>query len=504
MAGGFMLIALGGGLPALAQTSGGLRGAMDDGPMARVGRTAGDATPAGAIQRGDTLAAGRPRSGPPRAVRTATGRTRNLPRRPAQQDFRSLEKPLNTAVPAPAGRDLTYQGLPPVIEGRRRRAIDANPYDPVGLRPGGFIVFPTLDLGIGYDDNALRRTAPARKQGSMFYSANAGLRAQSDWSRHELTADLRGGYTWFAGVDNADRPTGQGRIGLRLDATRDTAVNMELRGSIDTESPGSPNLSDRVVNRPVTYQTGASLGVTQRWNRFLVSGTVLVDRADYADGKLSNGSSFSQQDRNYTQYAARGRMAYEVTPGLVPFAEVQVDTRRYDQNLNSGFRRSSDGVSGRAGTSFEITRTLVGEISAGYGIRRFDDPRLTELRGPIVDGALTWIVSPLTTLRLRGVTQFEETTIADAAGGLTRRISAELTHAFLRNLVFNAQASFSVTDFQGISRKDDTFRAGMGLDYSLTRNLVARASVTHERTTSNAPGNNLSANVFLFGLRLQY
>jgi hypothetical protein len=391
-----------------------------------------------------------------------------------------------------------------VLEPRRARKVETNPYDPLGLRVGGFTVFPSIEGGIGHDDNALRRTSPARRKGSLFYQANAGLRAQSDWNRHELTVDLRGGYTWFGGVSNADRPTATGRVALRLDATRDTAFDFELRGNIDTESPGSPNLNASVTNRPITYQTGASAGVTQRYNRLLVSARALVDRADYEDGKLSTGASFSQKDRNYTQYALRGRIGYEITPGLIPFAEAQVDTRDYDERLNSGFRRSSDGYSARAGTSFEITRTLIGEISGGYGIRRFDDPRLTDLRGPIIDGALTWLVSPLTTLKLRGTTQFEETTIANSAGGLTRRISAELSHQLLRNLVVNVTGSYSVTDFQGIARKDDTLRGGLGLDYSLTRNLVARVSATHERTHSNVPGNNLSANVFLFSLRLQH
>jgi hypothetical protein len=496
-----------------AQNAAALRGAIDGGPLARVGRTAGDTLPE-VQRRGDPDAlpatprsprrvVGRRDAGPAGTTTTATGRTRRLAARPAQQDFRSLERPPNTAVPAPVADQVTGQGLPPGVVPRRRRAIEPNPYDPLGLRLGSLVAFPSIEAGIGYDDNALRATGTARKRGSIFARTDAGLRLQSDWSRHDFSVDLRGSYAWFRDVKDADRPTGQGRVAVRLDASRDTAFDVELKGAIDSESPGSPNLSAAVSGRPLTYQTGASLGVTQRFNRLLLSGRALLDRADYEDGRLSNGQSFSQKDRAYTQYGLRGRMGYEVSPGLIPFAEAQVDTRQYDERLNSSFERSSDGFSGRAGVAFEITRSLVGEVSAGYGIRRFDDPRLQDLRGPLIDGALAWSISPLTTLRLRGTTQFEETTLANSAGGLTRRVSTELSHAFLRNLVFTATASYSETDFKGISRKDDTLRAGLGFDYGLTRNLVLRANYAHERTKSNVPGNNLSSNVFLFSLRLQ-
>jgi hypothetical protein len=107
-------------------------------------------------------------------------------------------------------------------------------------------------------------------------------------------------------------------------------------------------------------------------------------------------------------------------------------------------------------------------------------------------------------VRLRGTTEFEETTQTGSSGSVTRRLSAELSHAFLRNLVFNATTSYGRADFNGITRKDDTLRASLGVDYSLTRNIVLRGSFTHERTTSTAPGNNISSNVWLFGTRLQF
>ncbi len=501
----------------------------DDDPFARVGVTAGEAG-----RRGPPVRARRPEVAAPAPLRARTpkraplrgvgastdplfadpqavdgqaadGRPVEPPRppRPKLQNFRSLERPPNSAALEPAPGGLVAQGLPPPPAPRRAPPSVVDPYAPLGLRLGTLQVFPSIETSIGYDTNPERRAGA--KKGSAFARGEAGLSLRSDWAVHELSADIRGGYNRYFSLPNADRPDGSGRVGLRLDAAKDTAFDVELRGRVDSQTPGSANLTGQAQGRPLITQYGGSAGVTQRFNRLALSARGSVDRTDYADAKLGGGQVLSQKDRNLTQYGLRLRAGYEVSPGFMPFAEVLLDTRKYDLKADStGFRRDSDGAQVRAGTSIELTRTLTGEVSAGYGLRRYEDQRLGDLRSPVVEAVLNWAMSPLTTLKLRGATEFEETTIAGSPGAITRRLSAELSHAFLRNLTATATASYGRSDFQRVTRQDDTLRAGFGLDYALTRNLVVRGSFSHERTTSNVPGNNISANVWLFGVRGQF
>jgi len=504
------------GDPAFAQ---GLR--PDEDPFQRVGRTAGESgrNPAPTARRQPEAApvparrrtparpvvAGEPRADDPQAVAAPAPGSAAPPRapRPRQQNFRSLERPRNTAVPNPPPDAIVHQGLPPPPAPRRGQSSVTDPYAPLGLRAGTLLVFPTADAAVGYDSNPERRSGATK--GSGFARGEAGLTLRSDWAAHELTADVKGGYNRYFRTPEADRPDGQGRIALRLDATRDTAFDFELRGRVDSDRPGSANLTSQAEGRPLIYQYGGSAGVTQRFNRLALSVRGSVDRSDYADAALSGGQILSQSDRNLTQYGVRARAAYELTPGLVPFADVLVDTRKYDDLVDSaGYRRDSDGLQLRAGSSFEITRTLTGEVAAGYGLRRYEDQRLRDLKGPVVEATLAWAISPLTTARLRGATEFEETTLVGSSGSITRRLSAELSHALLRNLLITAGASYGRADFQGVRRQDDTLRLALGADYALTRNLVLRASYAHEATKSDAPGNNLSANVWLFGVRTQF
>jgi hypothetical protein len=511
-----------------------LRGAVDDDPIQRVGRTASEANrnvvrptapriDAAAAQRQAARRRARTRTpagttDQPSAAQSAAG-LQSIgiqpvitpepaavpPPRPRLQNFRSLERPANTAVPLPAGDQAVNQGLATPVPPPRRAISQANPYDPIGLRLGSGLVFPTIDAAIGYDSNPESRNSGQRKKGAVFARTEASLIGRSDLPTNEVTVDLRGGYSKFFGVDGVDRPDAQGRIGLRLDYTRDTAFDFELRGRIDTETPGTVNLVGGTQERPLTFQSGATAGVTQRFNRLAVSARATIDRSNFSDTTLAGGVTLSQQDRNFTQYGLRLRTAYEVTPGFVPFTEVLVDTRKRDQAVdNAGFRRDSDGLQVRVGTSFEITRTLTGEVLAGYGLRRSEDPRLRELRGPVAEGTLAWSVTPLTTVRLRGATEFEETTQAGSTGAITRRITAEVSHALLRNLNLTAAANFARADFNGINRQEDTTRASLGFDYSLTPNVVFRGSYINARTISSQPGNSISSNIFLFGARLQF
>ncbi len=499
----------------------------DDDPFARVGATAGEAG-----RRGPPVRARRPEVAAPAPLRARTPKRAPLRGtgaasdplfadaqpiegppveqarpRPRLQNFRSLERPPNLAAVEPTPGGLVGQGLPPPPPPRRAPPSVVDPYAPLGLRLGTIQVLPSIETSIGYDSNPERRAGGngSAKKGSAFARAEAALALRSDWAVHELIADIRGGYNRYFSLPGANRPDGSGRVGLRLDAAKDTAFDFELRGRVDSQTPGSANLTGQAQGRPLITQYGGSAGVTQRFNRLALSARASVDRTDYADAKLADGQPLSQKDRNLTQYGLRLRAGYEVSPGLVPFAEVLLDTRKYDQKADStGFRRDSDGVQLRAGTSIELTRTLSGEIAAGYGLRRYEDQRLGDLRAPVVEAVLTWAMSPLTTLKLRGATEFEETTIAGSSGAVTRRLSAELSHAFLRNLTATATASYGRSDFQGVTRQDDTIRAGLGLEYAVTRNLVLRGSFSHERTTSNVAGNNIGGNIWLLGVRGQF
>ncbi|AMJ61750.1 outer membrane beta-barrel protein [Bosea sp. PAMC 26642] len=398
-------------------------------------------------------------------------------------------------------------GLPPVPEPlpqRKRSPVADDPYAPLGLRLGNVILRPAITNSTGYDSNPQRLSGPAAK-GSAFGRYEGELDVQSDWNVHELKGKLRGGYSDYFRDRDASRPDAEGGLDLRLDASRDTRILLESRVKLDTQRPGSPDLTASVTGRPLIYQYGASAGVTHDINRLQLTLRGSVDRSDYEDAQLTSGAILSQRDRNQTQYGLRLRAGYEVTPGFKPFVQGEIDTREFDETFDSnGFQRSSQGYGARVGSTFEISRMLTGEVSIGYQDRAYDDARLKNLRGLIGDAAVLWTPTPLTTVTLRGSAELGDTTIPGSSGTTARRVSLEVAHALRRNLTVTGFTTFGRTEYDGQGLREDFSTVGARLEYKLTRTVAVRASFTHERLNSTAQGSDYTANVSMVGLKLQF
>jgi hypothetical protein len=446
-----------------------------------------------------------------RATRPVQGRVRGAAARPVRPLPRAVVGLPTTAVEPPVrlrGVSASTRIVTPAPDGlgaapaRRVTRPEDDPYAPLGLRLGGLTVTPSLTQSLGYDSNPNR--SPRAARGSVVSRTEGEIGVRSDWSIHSFTANLRAGYSAFPDQRDANRPDALGTANLRLNVTRDTDIDIDGRLAIDTQRPGSPNLGAVTRDRPLTYAYGASLGVTQRYNRLALNLRGSVDRSTFDNARDSLGATIVQSDRDQVQLGVRARASYELAPGVQPFVEFLADRRSFDQTVdNAGFRRASTGLGGRVGSSFELSRLLTGEIAVGYQQRDFADARLRDLRGLIGEASLIWTPTPLTTVRLRGATDLADTTIANVSGSVNRRGSLEIEHALRRNWTLTAFANLSRNSFDGIALTEDTAQLGLRTEYKLTRSLAVRASFTHERLTSTTPGSDYTANIFLAGLRFQ-
>jgi len=422
----------------------------------------------------------------------------------ARQAARLPRPGINAALPLPPPPTVAAT---PIIRPKPRPRLEARPYDPVGIGLGSLRLLPTLEAAYGYDDNPNRRIAAAAT-GSRLVRGEAGLDVRSDWARHDFQGQMRFGYSEYFDVPNASRPDGAGTFLARYDVTRDTALNVGGRFNLDTLRPGSPAIVSGVANvtatnRPIVFTFGTTAGVTQRFNRLALTLRGTFDRTIYEDVRYSNGSTLDLSRTNYNAYGGVARAAYEFSPNLTPFVEGTLDKRVHDSRLDvSDFLRDSNGFAVRGGAQVRISELLRGEASGGYAERDYDDSRLTKLRGPTIDAELIYTPSALTTATLRGATTFGETTFTGAAGVLTRTLTAQLSHDFLRNLNLTAIGSYFTNEYQGVTLREKGYAAGVRLEYKLTRSISIRGSYAHEHLNSSG-GFGYTANVFLIGLRLQ-
>jgi len=428
----------------------------------------------------------------------------------------------------------TTQGAPPLELGPIRklppkRKAHIEPEDafaPVGVHDGAFDFYPAIELMGGYSSNPGQTSGG---QGAALYAVAPELRVQSNWSRHELKADLRGSYTGYSPdeMPTLSRPYFNGKVDGRIDVTRATRVDLDTRLLLSTDNPGSPNLQAGIAKLPVFATFGGGAGVTHQFNRFELGIKGDIERTQYQESTLTDGTVASNADRNYNQYTGTVRAAYELAPGVKPYAEFSSDNRVHDlaEDVN-GFQRDSTGVTGKVGSTFELERRLTGEVAVGYMQRHYADPRFDNLGALIGSASLIWTATALTTVKLSASSTVGESTIPGVSGIVYRDIGLQIDHALRRWLIATLKLGFGVDTYKGGSdtstgdaaicdcvittpgetgpdRQDLRYEAGFGLTYKLNRDVWLKGEVRRDWLHSNVAGNDYTVDTYLLGLRLQ-
>jgi hypothetical protein len=381
----------------------------------------------------------------------------------------------------------------------------SDPYGPLGVRAGSFLLLPSLDLSAAYSTNPAH-TLPAGPASAYFVAAPE-LQVASDWERHSLTADIAGSYTEYASgslVPSLNVPFLNSKIDGRIDVTRDSQILLEGRLLVSTDNPGSPNLQTELARLPINQDVGGTLGWAQEFNRlsFTLKGT--IDRATYDQSPLTNGTYATNDDRNFDQYAAILRIAYELDPGMKPFVEVQEDERIHDEEFDrNGLQRDSVGTTVKLGTVMDIFGTVSGEMALGYLQRNYQDPTLPTISGPIAVGALLWQATALTSAKLTATSQVYETTVDNASGEFSRDLNLEIDHAFRTWLIGMLKLGYGFDNYAGSGLTDNRYFVSVGLNYKLSREIWFRTEIRQDWQTASQPGNSYTATSFLLGVRLQ-
>ena len=426
---------------------------------------------------------------------------------------------LRLSVPPSEGANKT--ALPPAMAGtivgqppRRRLKLDDDPFGAVGDYAGSFLIKSAVEVSGGYDTNPGRTFEP---HGLPAYVIAPEFLAVSNWERHALVADLRGSFNGYAGnlpatIDglpnsapsDVDRPDFTGHIDGRLDVTRDTRLTAQARLRVSTDNPGSPNIQAGLARYPIYATLGGTFSFDQSFNRLDIAAGATIDRTDYTNSKLTDGSTASNDDRNFSQYGGVGRISYDLTPGVKPFVEAEGDSRVHDLAFDrSGFQRDSTGGYAKAGTSFEFSRLLTGEIAIGYAARNYVDPRLEPLQGLLTSASLIWTATPLTTARFYSDTQIAETTLPLTSGVLVHTYTFEVDHDFRRWLAAVGKFTYGTYDYQGDIRNDKTYSLEGDLIYKLNRNFWIKGTLRHDILDSNVPLASSNATVVMLGVRVQ-
>ena len=379
-----------------------------------------------------------------------------------------------------ARRDpLLYQieDLNPITDNRTTaRLFRQEPYDPVGIKIGSFVLFPELDLGTSYYSNVFH--APSAKS-DVAFDVVPSARLVSNWSRHALEFSATGILSFYNDYTTEDDRDYQLEARGRLDITSRANIqalisrqqSFEDRSALDASSAGT---------RAKIIEDQAVAAYNQKFNRLSLQFRGSI--SDYSYGSTEDaGTVTNNKDRDYTQYEESARATWELKPQLSPFFEVAINHRDYSEAAQSdGINRTSNGERYRFGISFGNDGDIVrGEISLGYGVQTPSDRRLHPVDGLIIDANATWRVTPLTSILFNAMSDVSETTTADVGGAFYRSASIGIRHELRRYLVVSAAFNYSNQDSQDGVISDNEFREIVGLEYFADRNTVLYGRYEH-------------------------
>jgi len=386
------------------------------------------------------------------------------------------------------------------VRGARDALAETEPFGQAGIALGTFILRPAIEIGVNATDNV----ADSRdEQGAvgLLVAPELSLVTEDDRYRVEALIDAE---AIFYGEDEFDERDADARIVGRYELTSRTTIEAEAGYSYDLERFNDPDTPDAAAERPAVQEFEAQLGATHRLGRLGLGLSGAVQREVNEDVTLASGETISRRELDTTEYALRQRTSYELSRAAIPFGEVAIGRREFDQPVDDdGFERSALWGELRGGLLFDRGEKLRGEVALGYRREELDDDRLEPLDVLIADASVIWSPRRLTELRLEFDTETGSTGLPGASGTVlysgafiaSRQVGARL------NLEAGAQLEYE--RFVGAGRRDVTFSAFAGASYALNRFSALVGRYGYERTDSTDNESDTDENVVSLRLRLQ-
>ncbi len=428
--------------------------------------------------------------------------------KPATEAVETAPDPVETGTIVPEPVDNARVAPVPMIDtsdppnfiagNALRRTPDEDPFAPLGIRAGSFLLFPEVGFSTGYTTNT---TNTRNGNGAGFAVVAPQILMQSDWSRHEATLLLRGSQETFSDKTD-DVPEAEAAGTLLFDLADRWNVDLQSTYRYGRESLSDPDLPGGVDKAPDRYDFNNSAALNGAFGRNVFTFEAKGDRSTYSDAK-SGGKTVNQGDRDNTLYGVRLRTGYEVTRAFTPFVEGVLTNRVYDQRKDdNGLVRTSNGNGLRAGFAFDRGPVSTGEIAIGYMGETFQDKALKDFSAMTVDGLLAWAPTQLTTITTSLSSSLDPTTDRNSSGSIVYDAKTELAYAWRANADLAANAGVRYARYQGTHQVDWTYQLGLDATWKLNRYSELAAGYVHEWRQSTDRANDYSTDTIRLNLRI--
>ena len=379
-------------------------------------------------------------------------------------------------------------------------------FAPIGLRMGDFFWYPRAELDQAYNSNIFATTTGYTYD--LITALTSSFDLLSNFSRNSL--NLHGGSLLQVYADHPAQNTQDGV--LSADGSLDVTAGGALYGSAQLAhqhiSYGSPNSPGNIA-QPVTYWTNsATAGYVQGGRRFSYEVDLGVTSAQYNAALLDGGGVLPQSSQDATAYSAAVRGSYEIIPDYLGYVRFGTSWYDYWHTVPGGINPDFSTYRVDLGLQILPRHLISGEVYVGYLVQNFTQSRFGSTSTPDYGGALTWSITPRTTLGFSGVLTFNTGTPGaglPSAGNsyLSSVFTASANYELLRNLQLGLTGSYINNSFQGITRTDNIFVLGAGFRYQVNRNLFLGGEFSYAEQNSTG-GRPFTQNVFTLRAGTQF
>lgn len=384
------------------------------------------------------------------------------------------------------------------------REIDE--FEPVGGRIGSFLLYPSAEARIEYDDNVFAQ--PEGGSDDVQLTLRSEARIESQWQRHSLRANAYIQQNFHETFSSEDAMEGGARVNARLDIDRNTSA--QLVASIDSLAENRANItSAREALQPTRFRRADTLvSLARDFGKVQLIGDAQVVILDFDDVPAVGGGIVEQDFRDSVYLRSAVSAAVNVSPRIALLVRGQVDRLTFSEDIDDpdAFDRDSTGYALEAGVRLELDNLLFGEVRAGVLHREVDDLSAQGLTGLSFGANLTWSVTPLTTLRLFADRQAEEGGSQLVSGNIRSQARLVGEHELLRNLLLEWQAGFARIDTIGqIEESAEEYNLMIEATWRFDRNIrvFARAD-RFERFSDEDFFRDFTRNRVLAGVRVVF
>ncbi|MBU6372131.1 MAG: outer membrane beta-barrel protein [Alphaproteobacteria bacterium] len=375
-------------------------------------------------------------------------------------------------------------------------------YDARGIRAGGFLIRPRIDLGVETTDNVF--ATERNETDDVIYGARTQVDVDSQWSRHGLRLSAGTDTVKYQDVSSEDRTNYNISADGRLDVRRDAYVG--VRASYEDYKEARTAIDARATAlEPTTIKVGRAAvygAVALNRVRFLGS----VERVDLTakDVPLPGGGVLVQSTRDRKETYGTLRAEYALSPDTRLFAEAIANERKYDRRPASpAADRDSTGQTYLVGASTSLTRVLSGEAAVGYFRQDYDSPVVGAVDGLGVRGRIQWFPTQLTTVTLNASRQAQETDLGLVGSAVSTNAGVQVDHELRRNVILTGRLASGKYDFRGFDREDERLEAGVAATYLVNRNASVSATYSYLDGQSSGAQRDRDFTINRFGIVLQ-